>query len=175
MPNPSDHADLYERIVVGDTLSPGIVTVTSKRTHKWDIKAADSTGGASTEYKGEELAAVTTAFQLVKDDSQAIDEFEEWEAFVARLEESLKQSPPRAWAVYHPELNLIGVTVMAVASIGTLEHDGMGGAVGTIEWIEWRPPKPKGGAAKPKAKVGFDANQDARDELERVLEEAKKV
>jgi hypothetical protein len=169
--NPIDAEDLYDKLLVGSTFSPGFVTIAGHdRAHGWDVKQASGSGGASTEYKGEEITEFTATFKLVKDDAFGIDEFVEWDAFQPILEKTLQTKVPQAIPIYHPDLIRNGITVVSVKKIGGMVHSGDGSATVTVTFLEFRPPKKKGGA--PTAKKN-DPNSDVKKELDEVVKAAK--
>ena len=90
----------------------------------------------------------------------------------------------KALDIYHPDLAALGITAVCRARIGQLEHDGKGGASVSVDWIEYRPPKPKkpstpkgsAAGAKPPGSSGTpdapDPNAEAKAELDRLTQEA---
>jgi hypothetical protein len=179
MPNPVDNSDLFDAIVVAGKRSPGFVKLSGhKRAHKWDIKEADGAGGASTTYKGESIAQFTATFTLVKDDVAGTDDFAAWETFATLLRSALPSSgKPKALTIYHPDLAKNDIKTVCPATIGGMEHDGKGGASITVDFVEYRPPKKKGGAptgTKTSTTSKVDPNADLKAELDRLLVEAKK-
>jgi len=177
MPNPIDNESLYDAIVLAGKRSPGQLTLSGHdRNQKWDVKDADGSGGASTTYKGEQIAQFTATFYLVKDPVLGIDEFEEWAAFVALIRSSLpNKGKPHALDIYHPDLATNDIKSVCQASIGGMVHDGKGGATVVVKFIEFRPPKAKGGSpagSKTNDKPP-DPNADLKAQIESLLVEAK--
>ncbi len=146
--NPIDNAELYDTVLLAGKRSPGFVTLSGHdRNQKWDVKAADGAGGASTTYKGEEIAQFTASFQLVKDPVLDLDEFAEWSDFAAILRSTLPpKGKPKALDIYHPDLAANDIKSVCQASIGGMVHDGKGGATVAVKFIEYRPAKKKGGS-----------------------------
>jgi hypothetical protein len=175
-PNPIDHSELYNVIELAGRKSPGIVTLSGHdRNEKWDIKDADGSGGASTTYKGEQVAQFQASFYLVMDPVQNLDEFAEWESFAALIRSSLPNSgQPKALTIYHPDLAANDIKSVCKASIGGMAHDGKGGATVVVKFIEPRKPKKKGGTPKSTtattAKV--DPNADLKKQIDDLLKEA---
>lgn len=176
MPNPIDNEPLYDAIVLAGTRSPGLVTLSGHdRNEKWDVKDADGHGGASTTYKGEQIAQFTASFYLVMDPVLGLDEFAAWESFAAIIRSSLPSSGnPKALTIYHPDLAANDIKAVCKASIGGMTHDGKGGATVTVKFIEFRPPKKKGGSpnstkAAPKAP---DPNADLKAQVAALLVQA---
>ena len=183
--NPIDAEDLFDHIILNGVQSPGIVTLSGHdRPQKWDVKSATGSAGASTTYQGEEIAKFTATFKLVKDSSamtpqgailseiisetQDLDEFAEWDEFQPLLEKSLSTKPPTALPIYHPDLIRNSINIVSVEKIGGMVHDGKGGASVTVSFLEFRPPKKKGGSPK-----GKDPNADVKKELDAVVKAAK--
>lgn len=175
--NPSDfEEELYSSILVtfpgaGPVFSPGLVTLSGhERAHKWDVKAADGAGGASTTYKGEEVAKFTATFILTIDDVLGIDDYEQWEIFRERLAQLLVTKPVSAVPIYHPDLAANGISVVCVEKIGAMTHNGDGSSTVSVSFLEFRPAKPKGSSPKPK---GADQNADVKKSLDDAVNEAK--
>src|SRR5690606_22508548 len=90
----------------------------------------------------------------------------------------------QALPIYHPDLARNHFTEVSVASIGGMIHDGVGGAIVIVDFIEYKPPKPKPvvkAAAKPGASSAApigppkpDPNAAAKAELAALLEEARR-
>ena len=176
MPNPIDDEDLYDSIVLGGVKSPGLVTLSGHdRNQKWDIKDADGAGGASTTYKGEQVAQFTGSFYLVNDLTLGVNEFEEWDEFVEEAIWPMLPSggKPRAFDIYHPDLDRNDIHSVYQASVDGMTHDGKGGATVVVKFLEYRPAKKKSGTpsgSKTKAKV--DPNADLKAQIDSLLKQA---
>lgn len=177
--NPQDfEEELYTSILVtfpgaGPVFSPGLVTLSGhERAHKWDVKGADGSGGASTTYKGEEVAKFTATFVLTIDDVLGVDDYEQWEIFRERIAQLLATKPVAAVPIYHPDLSANGISVVCVEKIGAMTHNGDGSSTVSVSFLEFRPPKKKSGSPKPK---GADQNADVKTELDQAVAEAKKL
>jgi hypothetical protein len=178
MPNPIDNESLYDAIVLAGKRSPGFVTLSAHdRNQKWDVKDADGAGGATTTYKGEQVAQFTASFYLVKDPILQLDEFAEWEAFAAIIRSSLpNQGKPKALDIYHPDLAANDIKSVCQASIGGMTHDGKGGATVVVKFIEFRPAKKKGGTpagSKSAAAAKVDPNADLKAEIDALVAQAR--
>jgi hypothetical protein len=102
------------------------------------------------------------------------------------LRKATGSKEPTALDVYHPDLALLDIKSVVVTKIGGLVHDGKGGATVAVDFLEYRPPTPKGGTpsgSKGNAGAGAaggaaggeqDPNADAQAELDALLDEAKK-
>ena len=178
MPNPIDDEVLYDTILLANKRSPGQVTLSGHdRNQKWDVKDADGAGGASTTYKGEQIAQFTASFYLVKDPVLALDEFAEWDTFATLIRSSLpSKGKPKALDIYHPDLAANDIKSVCQASIGGMTHDGKGGATVVVKFLEFRPAKKKGGspAGSKSAAKPPDPNADLKAQVAALLEEAKK-
>lgn len=177
--NPIDQGDLYDVIEVAGKRSPGIVTLSGHdRNEKWDVKEPDGAGGGSSTWKGEKLVQFTASFLLVKDVTQGIDDFADWESFTRHLRTSIPNSgKPKALPIYHPDLAAPSIAVknVCIESISGLVHDGKGGASASVKFIEYRPPKKKGGSPLPKPAVSKpDPNADLKAQIDALLAEARK-
>jgi len=174
--NPVDNEDLYMSIVLGGVRSPGQVTLSGHdRNQQWDIKQADGHGGASTTWKGENVAQFTATFSLVNDPSTGINEFALWEEFVAVIRSMLPPGgKPKALDVYHPDLAANDIKSVCQASIGGMQHDGRGGATVVVKFLEYRPPKPKSGSPNgSKSKTAkADPNADLKKQIDDLTKQA---
>ncbi len=178
MPNPIDHGELYDSVQLAGRRSPGLVTLSGHdRNQKWDVKAADGAGGASTTYKGEEIAQFTASFYLVLDPVLGLDEFEEWATFAAIIRSSLPpKGKPKALDIYHPDLAANDIKSVCQASISGMVHDGKGGATVTVKFLEYRPAKKKGGTPSGSTTKATtkppDPNADLKAQVASLLDEA---
>jgi len=147
---------LWNKLYVADVLTPGRVKITGHAMEvKWDIKAGDGQDGASTTRKGLQPAAFTTTFQLALDFEQNVDEFAEWDRFVPILQASFVPENPSALTIYHPDLATLQIVSAVVKKIHGLVHDGKGGATVKVDWLEYRPPRPKKAKSPTKTKGGL--------------------
>ena len=136
---PADNPDLYDKLIVGTTRSPGVVTLSDHdRNFAWNITSPKGSSGATSKLEGEELAKVTASFYLADD-----ADFADWAAFERMLSASLAGPVPRALPIYHPDLAQRKIIRVSVVSIGALRHDGQGGATVVVKFVEYRPPKKK--------------------------------
>ena len=177
MPNPIDNEDLYDSVQIDGEKSPGFVTLSGHdRNEKWDVKESDGHAGASSTYKGENITQFQASFYLVKDPVLGVDEFAEWDAYSAKLRAALPTSgSPKALLIYHPDLLANGITVVQIAGIGGMQHDGKGGATVVVKFLEYRPVKKKGGTAKgaKPSPARPDPNADLKKELDGLLTQAR--
>lgn len=141
------------KIVLGTTLSPGTVKLSGHdRKDKWDIKDAKAQDGASTSLQGKPIGQFTATFYLADDGGPGENDFDAWDSFQRLIESTTNGPKPVALSIYHPDLARNGFTSVVKASISGMMHDGRGGATVVVEFIEYRPPKPKPAAkAQPKS------------------------
>lgn len=177
--NPVDfESELYDSLLItfpggGPRFSPGLVTLSGHdRGHKWDVKEASGSGGASTTYQGENVLKFTATFVLTIDDVQGIDDYAEWEIFRELLAQTLVTKPVAALPIYYPDLAAVGCSVVSVERIGGMTHNGDGSSTVSVSFVEFRPPKKKSSSPKPK---GADQNAAAKAELDAAVNEAKKL
>lgn len=190
--NPYENESAFESIIYGSKKSPGQVTLSGHdRDRNWDIAAAKGQSGATTTLLGNPIGKFEASFYLVRDFLNDVDEFTEWDEFQRALDASTNGPEPKAFPIYHPDLTRNGFTEVAVESVGGMIHDGRGGAIVKVRFLEHRPPRPKptsktvvkpgagtnagggGGGGAGNQPVKPDPNQAAKDELAGLLEEAK--
>lgn len=179
MPSPTLTPDLFDSIVLGGHVSPGVVKLSGHdRAYKWDVKEGNGQDGASSTFKGAQLTSFTATFFLADD-----DERDAWETFDAVIRGMVEGSSATALAIYHPDLARNRIDAVSAGKIGGMAHDGMGGSTVAVTFQEYKPAKKKsstpsgaktsaqGGAADP-AKAD-DPNAQAKAELEALLKEAE--
>lgn len=179
--------ELYNKLSLLGIKSPGVVTLSGHGLGvKWEVKEAKGQEGASTTKHGRSPAKFTASHSLVYDPIDGVDEHTEWNAYVFLLQQTIVGAMPVAFDIYHPDLAALLIKSVVVEKIHGLAYDGKGGAVGKIDFIEYMPPKPKpsgnpsGSRDDGKLPGGQydrstpDPNEQARQELEELLEEAKK-
>jgi hypothetical protein len=142
------------------------------------VKAAKGSTGASTTLEGKAPREFTTVVFLADDETG--EEFYRWDTFRALVESTTTGAKPKALPIYHPDLARAHITEAAKKDIKGPKYDGKGGATYTIDWIEYRPPKPKP-PTRPAAASGgttprdtYDPNAAAKAQLESLLAEARK-
>ena len=178
MPNPIDDPDLYTGIWLAGVKSPGQVTITGlERKVNWDIKTAPGQAGATTTLKDIPPAEFTCAFYLVRDDAQGIDDFEDWPDFQRLIDSTVADAKPKALDIYHPDLAALDIKSVVKASISGVTHDGKGGQTISVKFLEYKPPKKKGGSpsGSKSTKKTPDPDQAALDELKKLTDEYKKT
>lgn len=140
-------APAHDLIILGGAASPGVCKINgAAREVAWEVKMGEGESGETATRKGEPLSKFTIEFSLWVDDQR--DHIAEWENF-AKMFVVTRLEKPKALDIYHPDLARLGITSVVVPKEGCLKHDGKGGATVEVEFLEYRPPKPKkaGGAA----------------------------
>lgn len=146
--NPVDVEELYNSVYLAGVRSPGVVTLSGHdRKVTWDVKSGPGLSGATTTLKEIPPIEFTATFYLVKDDSQAIDQFVEWESFLRVIESTISGAKPKAVDIYHPDLAAQTPPIASVCkgSVSGVVHDGKGGQTIAVKFQEYRAPKKTGG------------------------------
>lgn len=174
--NPLDHESAYDVLVVAGKRSPGKVTLSGHdRSFDWDVKKVQGQKGASTTFQGDTPTEFTATFELVRDESLGVDDLEEWPAFQGLIESAIAGPTPKALDIYHPDLVRNRITTVVPKKIGGAVHDGMGGQMVTITFLEFRPPKPAGGALRGTKKKNPDPDQALLDEIASLTDTYKRT
>jgi hypothetical protein len=176
MPGPTEAHDF---LLLAGKRTPGSVKLSGHaREEKWDVKDGDGQGGATTTYKGEQLSKFTGTFEL--GDGDDYDDFAAWDAFLPVLRKATGAKQPAALDVFHPDLARLDIKSVVVTKIGGIEHDGLGRGKVSVDFLEYRPPTPKGGTPNGStastgtgATGAVDPNADAQAEIDRLLAEAQ--
>jgi len=176
---PYDHPDAYAKIVLGNFVSPGTVTLSGHdRFENWDTQEAKGSQGATSDLDGKPIGRFQASFFLA-----SREDFELWGMFQQLIESMTNGPRPVALPVYHPDLAINGFTEVSSGGVGGMLHDGRNGAQVIVKFIEYRPPKPKQ-SQKAKASAGTgtrqgtttlhkpDPNIAAKQELSGLLDEA---
>lgn len=190
MPRPHQIEFELSKFVLGNRLSPGVVKFTGHdRKEKWDIKDAKGQDGASTSLQGKPIGQFTATIYLVDDGADGTNDFEDWDSFQRLIESTTNGPKPQSLSIYHPDLARNGFTSVVMSSISGMQYDGRGGATVVVEFIEYRPPKPKpaakaqpgsGGNTTPTITNGYraqpppDPNAAAKRELDSLVDEASR-
>jgi hypothetical protein len=180
MIDPREFPEIYDFIVLGESISPGKVTLTGhERAQSWDTEKAKGQTGATSTYNGEGVGQFQASFYLASPEQQLA-----WPAFKRVIESTTSGAEPKALPVYHPDLAENRFTEVCNAGIGGAARDSRGGVTYTVKFIEYRPPKPKPtstAAAAPNTDAGaagngqaevYDPNREARRELDGLFDEA---
>ena len=171
--NPIAQEALYDSIILAGAFSPGVVKVSGhKRVQKYDVKEADGSAGASVTRKGESMSEFTCTFQLSIDPVLGIDDFAAWDDFLLVLQSATAKKEPTALPILHPDLLELGIVQVVPKEIGGKVHDGKGGATVSVTFLEYLPPKPKGGSPKPKGGKA-DPNSDVKKQIDDELKKAQ--
>lgn len=149
--------DPIDYVLLGSAQSPGVVTLSGHdRVKDWDIKAAKGQTGASTALNGDPIGKFQAEFYLADE-----DDFAAWEDFQRLIESTTNGPKPVALPIYHPDLARNKFTEVVNGGIGGMLHDGRGGRIVQVTFIEYKPPKPKPTAkAQPKPSQQYAATHD---------------
>jgi hypothetical protein len=125
MPRPDQIDFQLSKIVLGTTISPGVVKLTGHdRKEKWDIKDAKGQDGASTSLQGKPIGQFSASFYLVDDGSPGTNDFDDWDSFQRLIESTTNGPKPQALDIYHPDLARNGFTSVVMSSISGMQYDG---------------------------------------------------
>lgn len=172
--NPIDDSDAYVLLVLGNP-APGVVEILEADNEgNWDDKEATEQEGASTTYQGRLLRAFKSRHSLIVDPLTGVDEISDWATFVALLDSATSGTTPVAFAVWHPDLAVQGISDATPRKISVLKHDGYGGATAEVTWKEHRPPKAKPAVGTGGSKAGSKTGANgAKTYADTKLDEAK--
>jgi hypothetical protein len=179
-PNPIDHGELFDSIILAGEISPGKVTLSGHdRKASWDVKKGPGLTGATTTLKEIPPIEFTASFYLVRDDAQGIDQISEWPLFLRVIDSTISGPKPKAVDIYHPDLasQTPPITSVCKAGVAGVVHDGKGGQTVAVKFQEYRSPKPAGGTpsgSKTKAKKE-DPEAAALAEIARLTAVAEKT
>ncbi len=169
MIDPEHGADLWNKLRIGTTRSPGVTRLSGHdQKFGWDIQNATGAAGAITKRINEPLKEFDAEFELSNENDEfGLSEFDEWDAFQALLESSVSGKTPFAFDVYHPDLARNHITSVTVGSISGIALDGKGGGKIKVHFLEYRPPKPASASAAKKSAPKTDSDKRIDDELDR--------
>lgn len=169
---------LAPTLLFGGMRSPG--TIESISGHDapddWDVQRPKGSTGSTTAHNGRGVRRPRVAIYLTDEpDASGRTEQDQWADFQRALDQTTAGPTPIARPVYHPDLAASQITEVARANVTGVLHDGRGGQRVTVEFIEYRPPRPKP-SRRPKAQGGSvrvgvttvsapDPNADKRAEL----------
>ncbi len=145
MIDPETGADQWNVLRVAGKASPGVVKISGPGlVVGWDVQNASGNAGASTKRTGEPIKEFSAEFDLSNEvDDLNISDFDNWDAFQELLESSTASKTPQALEVYHPDLARNHITAVTLKSIGQMSLTTGGGGKIKVDFIEFRPPKPK--------------------------------
>ena len=173
--DPREFPEIFDSLVLGEALSPGKLTLSGHdRKQSWDTEKAKGQTGATSTYNGEDVGTFQASFYLASPEEQLA-----WPAFKRVVESTTSGGEPKALPIYHPDLAENRFTEVCNAGIGGAIRDSRGGVTYVVNFIEYRPPKPKPTAAatpQPGAdettEMRYDPNRAAREELAGLLDDA---
>lgn len=166
-PNPIQDEELFNSIELAGERSPGVVKSIAGHERKinWDVKEGSGQSGASSTLKSIPLRVITVTFFLVDEDQIA-----SWPSFRQLCYSTISGATPKALDIFHPDLAVVEIRSVVLASMGPPVHDGKGGQTIAVQFQEYAPPVPKGGSAngsssKSKKGAAPDPNAAANAEL----------
>lgn len=173
MPNLATDGALYDAILLGGDMSPGVVTVSAHdRNYKWDVKEGNGQEGASSTLKGSTLANPVCSFFLANDAERA-----EWEIYERKIAGMVEGKEATALTIYHPDLAVKKIDAVSAGKIGGMVHDGKGGSTVAVTFQEYKPKKKKSsspsGAKTANDPSKPDPNAAAKAQLEALRQEAQ--
>lgn len=175
---PSAARKLWNFLFVAGKRAPGLVRLSGPGLVKgWDVQNPQGMSGGTTVRKGDPIKKFSATFDLTDETDRFSDnDFENWDAFQKMLLASIPpaipiglgaggptvnaQGKPFPLDISHPDLARIGITAATIESIGMLEPDGTGGGKITVNFLEYRPPRPIG--AVKLTKTAGDAKLEAQ-------------
>lgn len=143
--NPLDHQDAYGKMTLADVPLPGVIIEITGADRKWtfDKQKAVNNGGASLNFKGEEIADAIK----VKCSLTSVSHFVDLAAARKALA-TPKGQKPVARDVKNAILNNQGISSVQIKMIGQETYAGAGQWTVEFELAEYNPPSPtKTGAA----------------------------
>ncbi len=165
-PNPLEDDELYAYIILGPLTSPGQCKLSGHdREMDWDIKVGAGQTGATTTLKASKPAEFSVILTL-----SDIEEFNAWPQF-RELVESTVKGKGKALDIYHPDLAANGITSVVMKSISGVVHDGKGGQVITIKFLEYKPPRKVAVTPLGSRNKGPDPNAEAKAKLAALVDQ----
>ncbi len=141
--NPLDNPDEYNHMELGSVESPGVVTFTGHDSVvNWDEKVGNAQNGSTLTRKGDKAVEFTASFFLADR-----DDFEDWPAFLAVVNETVKGPKPQPIDCYHPDLAENGIVSVVKSAVLGVQHDGKGGQTRVVKFKAYKVPTPGGGSA----------------------------
>jgi hypothetical protein len=179
---PDTHAypDLFERLYLGSSASPGSVTISGHdRKESWDTQQPKGSAGATNKLNGRGIGGFRATFFLATKEEQ-----DAWPAFQRVIESTTAGAEPSALPCYHPVLAANDFTEVSNAGVGGMIYDSKGGATVAVDFVEYRPPAPAppaaatarggttGGAGSGTGANDYDPNRAAREQFSGLWDEA---
>lgn len=174
-PNPWDHPELFDHLVLNGVRSPGKCRISGHSfIVDWDVQNGTGQKGANLSLKRIPLRAFTATFELAD-----VADIEAWPDFERVLYSSIPSSgDPIALRCEHPDLASRRITAVVLADLGGVEHSDNGGQKIVVKLQEYGPPKKKSGSPGTSSGNGKyppkpDPNAAAKAELAALLEQYK--
>jgi len=141
--NPVDHAEVFETVTIGGVTWSGTCEIAGLAYEMgWDVQDAKGANGASLARVGRKLSKFTLRFNMVLDQQQGIDQFEEWYVSVLPvLKSSFAGKDPVGLLIEHPDCQALEVESVVVEKISAVAHDYAGGGYADVSVIQFAPAK----------------------------------
>jgi hypothetical protein len=147
--NPLENPQSWDEIVIGQTVSPGLVKVTGfKRSNEWDMKKGKGTVGATPTYVGKPPAKGTFVFYL-----WTKQHFLDWDIFRPLLKYDPTKKNIQAIDIWYPSLADIDCNSIIIDDIGAIEHEGSQLYSITVAATEYFPSPKKSAVGTPSGSV----------------------
>ena len=185
--HPATMPEIFDAMyLAGFGNTPGKVTFSGHdRNENWDVQAAKGQTGATSVHGGKPVGTFQASFTVAcdRDNDDGTNDYDRLTDLVKFLASLVSGPQAKNVACYHPDLVINGYTEVSVESIGGIVRNDRGEATLLVKFIENRPPKPKkaqtakstGGASGAGGKPAKpDPNAEAKKELNRLVDEAKK-
>ena len=137
---PHDLPLAYDTLIIGGVYTPGVAVVEKlSRAYKWDIKEGKGSNGGVTTFQGASIPKFSVTIKLWEP-----EHFTDWEDLCAMLRRSIEGTKVKALNISHPFLQQLDVNAVTVETIGqpTRAKEGDVLHTVTIDFLEYRPPKP---------------------------------
>lgn len=188
MTTPHDNPELFDTHTLNGVRSPGTVTFSGLENRaKVDVKDGDGQDDGFVTHKGRKIRKFKATYHLVRDHVADVDQFAEWDAFLPILKAA--QEGDEAAEFFHPDTAELEIGAVTVEAIGGKKRDAKGGATVVVDYIDYRPARakpvtsPSGARTSPSRGTydssgtsgpSVDPNEQARNNLDALLEEARR-
>lgn len=136
-PNWIESPELWNTVILGPAILPGVCVVTSEKGRDVDFKKSPGQDGGTDTDKGSTAGEVTIVCTF------AARQWEEWVAILPHIDPNRPGATTSPLDIRHPEPNSRGIRSVRVLSISGNAPTARGGKSYTIKCREWFPaPKP---------------------------------
>lgn len=171
MPNPLEHAELYDSCELEGFKTPALIYIAgASRPRKWDEKKGYGQSGDTIVYTGDGRAK-----PVIKCFAWTAAHFEAWAAWdAAVLEAPPNGAKPKAKDIRHPELNRLGINSVVVEDDTQWEQTGHGMWTREIKLQQYRAPKPSLGKPSGSNAKGWEQGKQTGDEYDKMIDDLTK-